>query len=149
MNLRRLLIFLLCSACAFLLSLFGQQLPASGPTVLIVLPTSDPGQLAGWEHYRDPVRKLGYHLAVRTGEHPRVEISDPRGGVIAKYSGDMSSAFVLNVLASRPASVVDEVTVKANEANGDMGNAWLKANSAGTGPFVPDTVATNVAGPLR
>lgn len=56
--------------------------------------------------------------------------------VIAKYSGDMSSAFVLNVLASRPASVVDEVTVKANEANGDMGNAWLKANSAGTGPFV-------------
>ena len=37
---------------------------------------------------------------------------------------------------SRPASVVDAVTVQANEANGDMGNAWLKANSAGTGPFV-------------
>ncbi|MDB5526484.1 MAG: peptide transporter substrate-bindinhypothetical proteinotein [Rhizobium sp.] len=56
--------------------------------------------------------------------------------VVAKYTGDMSSAFVLNVLASRPASVVDEVTVKANEASGDMGNAWLKANSAGTGPFM-------------
>ena len=27
-------------------------------------------------------------------------------------------------------------TVQANEASGDMGNAWLKANSAGTGPFV-------------
>ena len=56
--------------------------------------------------------------------------------VVVKYAGDFSSAFVLNVLAARPASVVDAVTVQANEANGDMGNAWLKANSAGTGPFV-------------
>jgi peptide/nickel transport system substrate-binding protein len=56
--------------------------------------------------------------------------------VVLKYEGDFSSAFVLNVLAARPASVVDAVTVQANEAGGDMGNAWLKANSAGTGPFV-------------
>ena len=56
--------------------------------------------------------------------------------VVVKYEGDFSSAFVLNVLAARPASVVDAVTVQANEAGGDMGNAWLKANSAGTGPFV-------------
>lgn len=59
--------------------------------------------------------------------------------VVVKYDGDFSSAFVLNVLAARPASVVDAVTVQANEANGDMGNAWLKANSAGTGPFVLKT----------
>lgn len=56
--------------------------------------------------------------------------------VVVKWDGAFASAFVLNVLASRPASVVDAVTVQANEANGDMGNAWLKANSAGTGPFV-------------
>ena len=56
--------------------------------------------------------------------------------VVVKYTGDVSSAYVLNVLASRPASVVDAVTVQANDAGGDMGNAWLKANSAGTGPFV-------------
>ncbi|EFG2885550.1 ABC transporter substrate-binding protein, partial [Escherichia coli] len=56
--------------------------------------------------------------------------------IAVKYEGDFASAFVLNVLASRPASVVDAVTVQANEANGDLGNAWLKANSAGTGPFV-------------
>jgi peptide/nickel transport system substrate-binding protein len=56
--------------------------------------------------------------------------------VVVKYQGDFSSAFVLNVLASRPASVVDAVTVQANEAGGDMGNTWLKSNSAGTGPFV-------------
>lgn len=56
--------------------------------------------------------------------------------VVVKYTGDVSSAFVLNVLAARPASVVDAVTVQANETGGDMGNAWLKANSAGTGAFV-------------
>lgn len=56
--------------------------------------------------------------------------------VVVKYSGDFSSAYVLNVLASRPASIVDGKTVEANDKGGDMGNAWLKANSAGTGPFV-------------
>ena len=60
--------------------------------------------------------------------------------VVVKYAGDFSSAFVLNVLASRPASVVDAVTVQANEANGDMGNAWLKANSAGTGAVLAEGV---------
>lgn len=58
------------------------------------------------------------------------------GKVVVKYDGDFSSAFVLNVLAARPASVVDEVTVMANEVDGDMGNAWLNTNSAGSGPFV-------------
>ena len=43
--------------------------------------------------------------------------------VTIKYSGNFSSAFVLNVLAARPGSVVDSVTVKANEQNGDFGNA--------------------------
>ena len=55
--------------------------------------------------------------------------------VTVRYEGDFSSAFVLNVLASRPASIVDEVTVMANEVDGDMGNGWLNANSAGSGPF--------------
>lgn len=55
--------------------------------------------------------------------------------VTVKYDGDFSSAFVMNVLASRPASVVDEKTVMANEVGGDMGNAWLNAHSAGSGPF--------------
>lgn len=55
--------------------------------------------------------------------------------VTVRYEGDFSSAFVLNVLASRPASVVDMETVMANEVDGDWGNAWLNANSAGSGPF--------------
>lgn len=55
--------------------------------------------------------------------------------VTVRYEGDFSPAFVMNVLAARPASVVDELTVMANEANGDMGNAWMNAHSAGSGPF--------------
>ncbi len=55
--------------------------------------------------------------------------------VIVKYEGDFSPAFVMNVLAARPASVVDELTVMANEVDGDMGNAWMNAHSAGSGPF--------------
>ncbi len=55
--------------------------------------------------------------------------------VIVKYEGDFSPAFALNVLAARPASVVDEKTVMEHEEDGDMGNKWLNANSAGSGPF--------------
>lgn len=64
------------------------------------------------------------------------EMVTAEGSVVTvRYEGDLSSAFVLNVLASRPASVVDMETVMANEVEGDMGNAWLNANSAGSGPF--------------
>ncbi|TYR32911.1 ABC transporter substrate-binding protein [Mesorhizobium microcysteis] len=55
--------------------------------------------------------------------------------VTIKYAGDFSPNFVLNVLAARPASIVDEVAVMENEVDGDFGNGWLNANSAGTGPF--------------
>tara|TARA_R110002020_G_scaffold41276_27_gene121745 strand:+ start:5603 stop:7189 length:1587 start_codon:yes stop_codon:yes gene_type:complete len=63
-----------------------------------------------------------------------VTIAD--GKVVVKYEGEFSSAFVLNVLASRPASIVDEVLVMENEVEGDLGNAWLNTHSAGSGPFV-------------
>jgi peptide/nickel transport system substrate-binding protein len=55
--------------------------------------------------------------------------------VTIKYEGDFSSAFVLNIMAARPASIVDEKAVMEHETDGDMGNAWLNANSAGSGPF--------------
>lgn len=55
--------------------------------------------------------------------------------VTVKWTGDFSPSFVLNVLASRPASVVDMKTVMSHEENGDMGKAWLNQHSAGTGPF--------------
>ncbi|WP_306120272.1 MULTISPECIES: ABC transporter substrate-binding protein [unclassified Roseitalea] len=55
--------------------------------------------------------------------------------VTIRYDGDFSPAFVMNVLASRPASIVDKETVMANAVDGDMGNGWLNANTAGSGPF--------------
>ncbi|KKC31409.1 ABC transporter substrate-binding protein [Devosia psychrophila] len=63
-----------------------------------------------------------------------VSIAD--GKVVVTYEGDFSSAFVLNVLASRPASIVDEVLVTENAVGEDLGNAWLNTHSAGSGPFV-------------
>ena len=44
--------------------------------------------------------------------------------------------FVYNCLTAGPANIVDIKTVMANEVNGDMGNEWLKSNSAGTGAYV-------------
>ncbi|MEP4545047.1 MAG: ABC transporter substrate-binding protein [Saccharospirillum sp.] len=55
--------------------------------------------------------------------------------VTVRYEGEFAPSFVMNVLASRPASIVDAETVKAQAVDGDMGNSWLNRNSAGTGPF--------------
>ena len=44
--------------------------------------------------------------------------------------------FLYNCLTAGIASIVDQATVMANEVNGDMGNEWLKSNSAGTGAYV-------------
>jgi peptide/nickel transport system substrate-binding protein len=62
-------------------------------------------------------------------------VSGEGNTVIVRWSGDFAPSFVLNVLASRPASVVDIETVRAHEVDGDHGHAWLNQNSAGTGPF--------------
>lgn len=62
-----------------------------------------------------------------------------------KAEGDMlivvtdkpyAPTFFYNCLTAQVGAIVDEVTVMANEANGDLGNEWLKQNSAGTGPFI-------------
>jgi peptide/nickel transport system substrate-binding protein len=45
-------------------------------------------------------------------------------------------SLVLALLSSVVGSVVDQKTAMAHEAAGDMGNAWLKTNSAGSGAYV-------------
>lgn len=52
------------------------------------------------------------------------------------WSGDFGVAFVLNLLASRPGSIVDQKVVTSHETNGDLGNAWLQQHSEGSGPYV-------------
>lgn len=46
-----------------------------------------------------------------------------------------ATSFVLNCLTATIGGIVDKKTVMANEIDGDMGNEWLKTNSAGSGPY--------------
>lgn len=46
-----------------------------------------------------------------------------------------ATSFVLNCLTSTIGGIVDEKTVMANEVDGDMGNEWLKTNTAGSGAY--------------
>lgn len=72
----------------------------------------------GWtpENFDDMVTANGNKLTVR-------------------YKGQFAPSFVLNVLASRPAAIVDAELVRQHAVDGDMGNEWLNRNSAGSGPF--------------
>jgi peptide/nickel transport system substrate-binding protein len=44
-------------------------------------------------------------------------------------------SFVLNVMAASPVSAVDRNLLLAHVKDNDFGNAWLKTNFAGSGPF--------------
>lgn len=46
-----------------------------------------------------------------------------------------ATSFVLNCLTATIGGIVDMQTVMANEVNGDMGNEWLKTNTAGSGAY--------------
>ncbi len=46
-----------------------------------------------------------------------------------------ATSFVLNCLTAVIGGIVDKKTVMANEVDGDMGNSWLKTNSAGSGAY--------------
>jgi len=74
-----------------------------------------------------------------TPENITEMVSGDGNTVTLRYDGDFSAGFVMSVLATRPASIVDSVLVKENEVDGDMGNAWLNLNTAGTGAFMLDT----------
>ncbi|SEN75250.1 peptide/nickel transport system substrate-binding protein [Pseudorhodobacter antarcticus] len=46
-----------------------------------------------------------------------------------------ATSFLLNCLTATIGSVVDMKTAMANEVDGDMGNAWLNTNTAGSGAY--------------
>jgi peptide/nickel transport system substrate-binding protein len=46
-----------------------------------------------------------------------------------------ATTFVLYCLSANCASVVEKATALAHEVNGDLGNAWLRTHSAGSGPY--------------
>ena len=48
---------------------------------------------------------------------------------------DFSPSLVLSLMSSVVGSIVDKKVAMAHDAGGDLGNGWLKTNSAGSGPF--------------
>jgi peptide/nickel transport system substrate-binding protein len=46
-----------------------------------------------------------------------------------------ATSFVLYCLSANVGSIVDMKTALANQANGDLGNGWLKTHTAGAGPY--------------
>lgn len=52
-----------------------------------------------------------------------------------KITEDMAPSLVLNLMSTLAASPIDKKVAMAHEEKGDLGNAWLKTNSAGSGAF--------------
>ncbi|HLS67701.1 MAG TPA: ABC transporter substrate-binding protein, partial [Kiloniellales bacterium] len=52
-------------------------------------------------------------------------------------------SFVLNVLSGGNFSIIDSALAQENEVESDWGSAWLKNNSAGSGPFQLDQMVPN------
>lgn len=64
----------------------------------------------------------------------RVTAPDPQT-VVIKLTEQFAPTFLFYCLSANVGGVVDKKTVMSHAAAGDMGNAWLKTNSAGSGPF--------------
>ena len=63
-----------------------------------------------------------------------------------------ATSFVLNCLTSTIGSIVDSKVVMEHEADGDMGNEWLRTNTAGSGAYTlgswkPNESVTLVSNP--
>ena len=66
--------------------------------------------------------------------HDLVQAPDP-ATLSLRITEDLAPTLVLNLLTSIAASVVEKQLALANEANGDLGNVWLKTHSAASGAY--------------
>ncbi|WP_439817274.1 ABC transporter substrate-binding protein [Zavarzinia sp. CC-PAN008] len=55
--------------------------------------------------------------------------------LVLKITADFAPTFVLNALSANVACVVDSKLALEHEADGDLGHAWLKNNSAASGAY--------------
>ena len=70
-----------------------------------------------------------------TAENVDMMVTADGENVIVKVDKPYAPTFLYNCLTAGVASIVDKETVMANVVDGDMGNAWLKNNSAGSGAY--------------
>jgi len=64
----------------------------------------------------------------------RITAPDPQT-VVLKIAEAQSPTFLLYCLSANVGGIVDKKTVQAKAQGDDWGNAWLKQNSAGSGPW--------------
>jgi peptide/nickel transport system substrate-binding protein len=55
--------------------------------------------------------------------------------VTATITADFAPSLVLNLMSSIVASIMEKKVAMAHDTNGDLGNGWLKSNSAASGAF--------------
>ncbi|WP_420393960.1 ABC transporter substrate-binding protein [Acuticoccus sp.] len=67
-----------------------------------------------------------------TPENVEEKITVEGSTVTLELDKPYAESFVLNVLTATVGSIVDKELVLKNEADGDLGNNWLKTNSAGS-----------------
>jgi len=63
-----------------------------------------------------------------------VQATDPHT-LTFKITADLAPSLVLNLMSTFAASAVDKKVAMSHEKDGDLGNAWLKTNSAASGAF--------------
>ena len=63
--------------------------------------------------------------------------------VTITVAGNFAPSFVLNALGARVGSIVDAETAMKNAKDGDLGNAWLSRNSAGSNSYRLETWRPN------
>lgn len=77
------------------------------------------------------LKRVGYN-----GENVEKLVTAPDEKTVRiELSGSVTSELLLYRLAMVIASVVDSEEIKTHVASDDWGNAWLRTNSAGSGPF--------------
>ena len=57
------------------------------------------------------------------------------GKLVIETNKKYATSFVLNCLTATIGAIVDMKTVMQHNENNDLGNAWLKTNTAGSGPY--------------
>ncbi|MDP9096992.1 MAG: ABC transporter substrate-binding protein [Pseudomonadota bacterium] len=78
------------------------------------------------------IAQLGFD---RNNVVQRVRAMDARTLEIA-VEDPKAPSFLLYCLSAAVGGVVEKKVALSHEVNGDLGNAWLKTNSAGSGPFM-------------
>ncbi len=71
-----------------------------------------------------------------TAENVDAMITGAGDTLTMKVDKPYAPTFLYNCLTAGVASIVDAETVKTHDVDGDMGNAWLHENTAGTGAYV-------------